>query len=382
MDLRPAQAALAAAKDLYEAHDYSKAGVQAKRASALAVTLNGRFTSYLASWREVQRLMEELRSIGYPIDAVEEALAAADTESARLVEEDGSELVNYVGATAILDRAARQARALVAAARKASRDIFLATLAVTALREPETPKTETWLAVRLDDLVMQATHELALGNLCEAVQLAEEARRHADSARGKATRAQRVLEEAEVVTEHVKAEGPVADRLEDRIGSIRDALVKGYVDSTTANLVADHVSNEAIVFADSYSRCRRVLEHAERVYARLQEEGFFSDSAEAALREARQALGTGDWTGVRENVRRASEAFVRRRRERALIAKAISDLEGRVMLLRDFRLPFLPDVEEILGWAKEEFESGRYSGANEDVLLANALMIQATRNAR
>ncbi len=379
VDLRPAQEALVAAKALYGVRDFSEAAQRAKRAGALAVRLNDRFTAYMTAWKSLQECREELEELGFPTDGVEEALDVAEKEVVRQVDEDGAVVPNYEGARERLEQAMGEARTLVARARSASREIFLATLAVESLSVPGASQTTSWLAIRLQEMIEQATRELALGHVHAAQILALEARDRAGEARVRDARARELLDEAEVVMNHVGAEGPVADRLEDRLVSIREALAKGFVDPTTAKAVASSVSNEAVSFAERYARGVRLLDRAERVYARLKAGGFCSYDVDEALLKARCALGAGNWTEMREQIRRASAAFVKREKEREALADAIRGLHERVTLLQDFRLPLLPDVREILDHARAEFESGCFAGANEDLLFATALMAQATR---
>lgn len=379
-DIVPAREALNAAKALYAVHDFSEALAQAKRAGTLAVALNDRFNSYMAAWAGLQDCLSELQEIGYPTEGFEAAFGAAEEAMALQVEEDGALVPNYLGATALLERVTEQARALLAQAREASREVFLATLAVEALSEPQPEHAPTWLALRLDELIEQATRELALGHATSAHTLAGEARRRAEAARAGDVRAKELLEEAAVVLERLRAEGPFADGLADRIASARESIAKGFLDPTSEKTVVARLSTDVLSFAERYSRDRRVLERAGRVYARLRDVGCTSFQADESLSAARRCLGEGDWAGVRENLGRASQAFIRWRDERVNLARAITDFDQRVRLLKSCRLRLLPDVEEMLGRAKEELRSGRFSGANEDLLFATALMTQATRS--
>ncbi|HYM40689.1 MAG TPA: hypothetical protein VEY12_11220 [Thermoplasmata archaeon] len=378
-DLTPAQEALRAAKALYAARDYSEAAAEARRAGSLAVALNDRFNGYLAAWTVLQDCMEELGELGLPTGDFEAAVDAAEKEMARQVEEDGALVPNYLGAKEILERAAEDVRTLLVRARQASREIFLATLAVEALSDPTSDRTSSWLAVRLEELLEQATGELAQGHVPEARKLAIEARHRAEAAHAGDLRAKELMEEAANVLEHIHAEGPLADRLGECIASTREALAKGFLDATTEKVVVARLSSELLTFAEHYPRTRRVLEHAETVHASLRSEGFRSEPAEERFRDARRALREGRWEDVRANVSQASLEFLRWRKQRAALAKAITDIHQRVTLLEDFRLPLLPDVREILGRADEEFRTGRFSGATEDILFATALMTQATR---
>ena len=100
---------------------------------------------------------------------------------------------------------------------------------------------------------------------------------------------------------------------------------------------------------------------------------------DSALSEARGALARGDWNVVQEKVESASEIFLRLWSNQEALGQALAEIEERVALLAAFRLPLLPDVQQTLDRAKGEVRSGRLAGAQEDLLIARALMMQATR---
>ena len=377
-DLQPAAEALEAAKSLYAAQDYSKAVAQAIRAGALAVSLNERFSAYMAAWKDLQACMEELQGLGFPTDALEDALGAADKEVAHRVEEDGSTVPNYVGATAMLERATAEARSLVGHARVTSREIFLATLAVEALSDSPSTQVSSPLTLRLEEMVEQATRELALGRIPAASKLASEAKTRADAILAGAARVYETLDMAAAILDGLESEGPMADGLSEKIAVSRDALDRGLLDRTTGLVVAQQVSDDVASFARHYPPVRKLLEQAELTYADLRGKGFRSDDLDSVLGDARRALGAGDWTGVKEDVGRASQMFVRLQEERATLARAIQEVEERVTVLKACRLRMLPEVEQLLGHAKEQMDSFRLSAAKEILLHANAVMTQAT----
>lgn len=379
VDLTPAKEALTAAKSLLESQEFSRAFTQAKRAAALAASLNERFTDYLAAWKSLQACRDELGEIGFPADGLDDALSAADKEVVRQVAEGDTLVPNYAGATAMLTRATDEARALVVRARHASREIFLATLAVESLSEPAGVKTPSWLGLRLEEMVMQASRELALGNLMAAEQVASEARARAHDALAGMARVWELLDMAAAMLDGLGAEGRIADSLARKIGSVREALSQGFLDQATALEFSRRISDEVAGFSSHYPASRRLLDQAQRLYARLQGGGFCSYDVDNALYEARRALDRGEWGVVKDRIEDASKAFLRLRRDQDVLARSIKEVDERVHLLVGFRLPLLPDVQELLTRAKEETASGRIAGAEEDLLLAKALMTEATR---
>lgn len=380
VDLTSAQEALDVAKALHAHHDYSEAVAQAKRAETLAATLNERFTRYMVAWTAMQACMEDLRAVGFPTDRLEAALAAADKETVHAVEEAGALVPNYHGAAAMIEQATEEARALLARAKEASHEILTASLAVEALADAGPTEAPAWIALRLEEMVEQATRDLALGNVSAARRIASEVEVRAEDSLAGAFRVWEILDMAASVLDGLGAEGPALEALFQKVESAREALRGGTVDRDTAAVVARRLSDEVADYAGHYPQARRAVERAERVYAGLQRRGFSSYEVEQALTRARRALGAGQWAAVRDTVGRASESFLRLRRDQDALARSIDDLDERVALLKGFDLPLLSDIEEIVGRAKEEVRNGRLSGANEDLLLASLLMEQATRN--
>lgn len=378
-NLKPAQEALNAAKALHAAQEYAKAVAQAERAANLAVILNDRFMSYLAAWKELQACQDELREIGIPTDGLEATLAAADKEVVRLVDEDGARVPNYVGALDAMERAIRETRTLVAQAREASQEIFFATLAAEALSESPSKRVPSETAARIEQMVEQATRELAGGHIAAAQLIATEARARGDAALAGAGRAWDRIDMVTAILDGLGAEGPLVDELAMKVHAAKEALARGVPDRASAHAVVLQVSEDVASFAKHYPPDRKLLETAERVYTSLQREGFVSPGVNAALGEARVALGNGAWATVRERVAGVSETFVRLRRDQQTIGRAVADLDERVSLLKGFPIPVLPRIEEVLDRVRQAARSGRISAANADLVFAGALMAGVTR---
>ncbi len=379
VDLKPAVEALEAAKSLYAAESYSKALAQAKRAASLATSLNDRFTAYFAAWKDLQACRDELDALGFPADSLDDALDRADKAVVRRVEEAGTEVPDYLGATEMLKRAVREARGLVVQARSAAHEILLATLAVEALSDDQPKGATNWLMLRLEPMVERATRELALGHVTEARRLATHARTRADGARSKAARVWESLEMSAAILDGLAAGGRAADALRARIAAARGSLAKGFSDPASALAVTRQISEDVAAFAKDYPAAKRELDRVEEIYVRLRRDGFCSYAVDHALAAARRRLEDGEWSGAREQVERASGCFARLWEDQEKLGRAIAEIDERVGMLKGFRLPLLYEVEEILDRAKAEVRSGHVAGAREDVLLANTVMALATQ---
>ncbi len=379
-NLGPAQEALTAAKALFAAQAYPDAAAKAEHAAALAVRLNDRFNRYMAAWKSLQSCMDELRSIGFPTQALEAALSAADKEVAHQVAEDDTLVPNYLGATDMLERATDAMRVLLGHARAASRGVLLASLAVEALATSPAARTTNGLVPRLERMIELATRELALGHVSAASKLASHARARADAALAGASEVWEVLDMANAILDGLETTGEAVRGLKEKIAATREALGAGSLDWTMAMEAAGRLSDEVASFTKLHPKAWRIIRRAEAVYARLREEGFRSKEVDAAFVEAQRALDRGDWAGVREKVGDVSQSFVRLRADQGTLTRSITELDARVTLLKDCRLTLMPKVEEALGRAKVEVRTCQLSGAGEDLMLATALMLEATRS--
>ncbi len=371
-DLERAREALFAAKVLFAAQDFSEAAAQAKRAGALALSLNEGFNAYVSAWRDLQSCIGELEGIGFPADSFETAIGEAEEAMTQWVEQEGSLVPDYQGATARLEKATEKARAILIEARQSTREILLASLAIEALSEARSPPALCSLVVSLEDMVEQATRALALGDVSAAFQLASEARRRADEVLVIGLPSRILAEAIEEVSLDVDTVLREAERPEARLVAVDQAVPRGRLPFT--------VSEQAPAFMEKLARTWQLLEHADQIHAQLRAAGLALPDVEDALAEVHRALKRDDWERVKENLRRALDAVVMRRDERIAVAREISDLQERVTPLMEFHLPFLLDVQDVLERAREELRSGRPAGARDFVICANELLSRATRS--
>lgn len=371
-DLERAREALHAAKVLFAAQNFSEAAAQAKRAGVLAVSLNDRFNAYVAAWRDLQTCIGELEGIGFPTDSFETSVREAERAMTRWVEEEGSLVPDYRGATAQLEKAAEKARTILIEARQSTREILLASLAIEALSEARSLPSLVSLIVSLEGTVEEATRELALGHASEAFQLASEARRRAEEVLVIGLPSRGLAAAIDELSVDVDAVSRAADAPEDGLAAVDQGVPRGRLQAT--------VWQQTPTFMEKVARTRQVLEHAEQIHAQLRAEGYALPDVDEALAEAHRAMETDDWERVRESLRRALRTVVTRRDERISVAREISELRERVTRLKDFHLPFLLDVEDVLERAREELRSGRPADAKDFLICAAELLSRATRS--
>jgi len=377
-DLRPAEDTLKVAKDLFAAQEYSKALAAARQAEAIAITLDERHSGYQKAARALRTTIEEMRRLGLHTEDLEAVLGRAEEKVLAGIWENRAFVPNYLEARVLLERANKDGRDLLDKATEASNQIFLAELATEALLDvsgPADPRAfADGAATDLESALHDATRELALGNVDGAIRIAKQIEATAGRRRSDYGEGVRVLKALETHLADLRGEGVATERVETQAETAASMLAKGLVDPGVA--MARRLSEEAKGLGDTYRAATTGLVDAEILYAQLTREGFHSYEADTAIRDARKALREGSYARALEHLQRAHAAFVRRKNVRQTLAKAIEETRARVVQLQDAGLPFIPDVQELLGRAEREFRDGNFSGSSEDLRIATLLLGQ------
>ena len=380
-DLEPAEEALRVAKDLFRAHEFSKALSAARKAETLAITLDERFAAYQKARDALRIRIAELQRLGLRTEEFEAAEGRAEEKIATAVLENGVSVPNYLEARIVLERAAQEGRSLLVRANTASNRIFLAEMAMEALGDMEGIKDPRAFArgalVSLEHALEDATRELAVGNVDSATRIASEIEARAERLSKAYREAGTVLDRTDAQLDELRSEGIVTERIERQVAYARDMRAKGLLEPCLE--MATRLEEDAARLAESHQKAFTGLQDAEVLYSRLEREGFHSYEADTAIKDARRALKEGNYVRAQEHVERAHGAFVRRRNAREALAKALADTQKRVVLLKAAEFPMLPDVQEVLGRAEREFRQGNYSGSSEDLQIATVLLSQASR---
>ncbi len=380
-DLEPAEEALRIAKDLFQAHEFSKALSAARRAEALALTLDERFTAYQKAREALRIRIAELQRLGLHTEEFEAAAGRAQEKIATAVLENGVSVPNYLEARVVLDRAAQQGLTLLKKANTASNRIFLAEMAIEALGDvdgiPDPHAFAQGALASLEHGLEDATRALAVGDVDGSTRIASDIEARAERLRTAFRDSGGILDRTEARLGELRAEGIVTERLERQITYARDMRSKGLLEPCLE--MSKRLEEDAARLAEAHAKAVTGLEDAEVLYSRLVREGFHSYEADAAIQDARRALREGNYVRALEDVERAHGAFVRRRNAREALAKALAETQKRVDLLKAAEFPMLPDVQEVLGRAEREFRQGNYSGSSEDLQIATVLLSQGSR---
>lgn len=381
-DLKPAEDAIKVAKELFAAHQFSKALNAARKAEAIAITLDERYSGFQKTAKSLGICLERMKKLGLPTESLEAVIGRAEEKVTAGIWENGSFIPNYLEGRVLLEKAEKDGRDLLTKAETASNQIFLAELAMEALVEtqgPADPKVfAEGAALGLEQALEQATRELALGNIDSAARVAKDLEERATQLREDYVDATRTLTATETRLADLRGEGIATDRIESQLEIAKDILAKGLIDP--ASTMSRRLSKEAQTLGETYRNAVTGLADAEILYTQLTKEGFHSYDADAAIRDARRSIREGNYTRAVEHLERSHAAFVRRRNVRESLAKALEETRSRVMVLKDSGLPFIPDVQELLGRAEREFRDGNYSGSSEDLRIATLLLGQPGRS--
>ncbi len=383
-DLQPAEDSLRIAKDLFRAHEFSKAFAAARQAESLAITLDERYAAYQKARTALEIRISELKRLGLTTAALEDALHRAQEKAVTGSRENGAFLPNYLEARVLLERAAEEGRNLLVRANAASNRIFLAELAINALADSDgvaDPRVFADGALgTLEHSLEEATRQLAVGDVDGATRIATEIESRADHLRSAFRESGAILERTEARLKDLRAAGTVTEGVERQVAYARDMRSRGLLEPALS--MAVRLAEDAQRLEESRTKAVTALEDAEFLSRRLGQEGFQSYEAEAAIKDARQSLKEGNYTRALEHVDRAHAAFARRRNAREALAKSLADTQRRVELLHDADFPMLPDVQEVLGRAEREFRQGNYSGSSEDLRIATVLLSETTKHGR
>jgi hypothetical protein len=381
-DLRPAEDAIRIAKELFAAAQYSKALDAARRAETIAITLDERHSGYQKARKHLDATLAELRRIGLPTESFDAAGGRSEEIVLSGIWENGAFVPNYLEARVLVEKATQDGRNVLLKANEASNAVFLAELAIEALAEVKGPADPKAFAdgatVGLDQALEEATRELALGHADGCLRVARDLEARATRLRTEYMEAARLLGEAEGRLTDLRGEGISTERLERQLELAKEILARGMIESGVT--VAKRIAKETEGLEDLFRAATTRLADAEILYGQLNRQGFHSYDAETAMRDARKSIREGNYARAIEHVQRAHGAFVRRQNVREALAKAIEETRSQVATLERSGLPFIPDVQELLGRAEREFRDGNYSGSSEDLRIATLLLDGNGRN--
>ena len=381
-DLEPAEESLRIAKELFRAHEFSRALSAARKAESLAITLDERFAAYQKAREALRIRISELQRIGLRTDTLDAAQTRAEEKIRTAALENGVSVPNYLEARVVLERAAQEGLNLLMRANAASNRIFLAEMAIEALGDMEgisDPRAFAQGALTgLEHALEDATHELAIGNVDGATRIATQIGSRAEHLRTAFRESGEVLDRTETRLGELRAEGIVTERIERQLAYAREMRAKGLLEPSLE--LARRLTEDAARLSEAHAKAVTSLQDAEVLYSRLVLEGFHSYEADAAIKDARRGLKEGNYARTLEHVERAHGAFVRRRNAREALAKALAETQKRIKLLKATDFPMLPDVEEVVTRAVQEFRQGNYSGSSEDLQIATVLLSQASRS--
>src|SRR2546430_3061149 len=380
-DIKPAEDALQVAKRFFDSNQFSKAFHAAKKAESLAITLDERFGGYQKAAKALQSRIDSMRRLGLRTEELETLLGRAEKKVLSGIWDSGAFVPNYLEARVFVERAEQEGRAFQERAEKASNSIFLAELAIESLGEMQGPSDPERFAdgatSELEQSLHESTRQLALGDAQGATKVASEIDAKATLLKKLYVDTTKSFDATEAQMSYLRGEGVLTNGLEADIKIARDMIEKGLIEAASA--MATRLRNEVDVIGNAYRKATTGVADAEVLYARLQREGFHSYEADVALRDTRRSIREGNYARAIEHLERALHAFGRRTNAREALGRAIEEARKRVQFLRGSGLTFLPDIQEVLTRAENEFHQGNFVGSSEDLRIATVLLDQVTR---
>lgn len=374
-------ALLETARERLSARDYGAAESLAAQAERLGTVLEERYRAAKEALRIARAQLAKLNELGLDATALEGAIADARRTARTSAREEGVDVPDYARAQEILEAATVEARVVRRKSEEASNAVFTAELALEALREmnghmdPEV--FERKVLSGIEARIEHATELLALANMDEALEVAKDAERRASRARVDYAACIAAADDTERVLGDLRAEGAIIPSAERDLEAGTASLRKGSL--AEARVTLERTQREALNVANQYRKSVAGVEELDLRLSELHRQGFRSEEADEALREARRSLREGRYAKALDFVDDGARAIRRHEEVHEHLSKALQDTKEKLVELRGLGLDTADDVEEMLARAEREFENGDYVNSSEDLKIATLLIGPAAR---
>ena len=371
-DLGPAEDLLHQAREHARARNYDAAAATARRAEALAATLEERYLAVQRALQSAEAAFQRMRDFGLATTPLDAAIAEARSRATATVIEDGVAIPNYIEARVLLEKAASQAQATIDLFEAAGSAIFVAGLAVDALRESQGDidnRLFYQMVLRPVEAVFErATEQLAMLRVGEAIGTAKAAEEMALRARADYTDAVGARSGTERLLAELRGDGAIVLAPERLLEQGSALLQRGRV--VEAKELLDRAEREAVTTAADFRRARQAIADARGAIV----PGEVGEDAVGALRDAERALHSGLYRRALEFVEESNAARERRQSVRETLAGQILETRARVEDLKAAKADYARDVEEMVERAEKEFTFGNFGACFEDLQIANLLI--------
>lgn len=379
-DLSAAEKVLRQARELAHAGDYTEAAALARKAEALASILEERYLAAQRALQSAEGSLVRMREFGLTTPQLEVAIAEARSRAAGTVVEDGVTIPNYLEARILLERAASEAQATIDQFEAAGNAIFVAGLAIDALRESQADMGNRpfyeMLVRPVEAVFERATESLAMLRVGDAIATAKAAEEMALRARGDYLDARSARGTTERVLGELRADGAIALAPERLLEQGIALLQRGKV--AEAKEMLGRAEREAAAITGEFRRATQAISEAR---AKLRH-GQAGDDAVRALQEADRALREGLYRRAIEHVEECNAAMARRQSVRETLSAQIRETRAKVGELKARMADYAEDVEEVLERAQAEFSRGNFGACSEDLRIANLLIGPKSLEAR
>lgn len=379
-DLAPAEELLRKARELARTGDFEQAATVARRAEALASSLEERYLAAQRALQSAESAVARMRDFGLTTPQLEVAIAEARDRAAATVVEDGVAVPNYLDARVLLEKAAAEAQATIDQFEAAGNALFVAGLAIDALRESQGEMdAELFYQVLVrpaESTFEKATEALAMLRVGDAIATAKAAEEMALRARGDYLDATSARDSTERVLGELRGEGAIVvapERLTEQ-----GVVLLGRGKVAEAKEMLGRAEREAASIAAEFRRARQAIADAKGKLL----PGEAGEEAIRALREADRALREGLYRRALELVDECHAALERRQTVRESLHGQIQETRAKVDALKASKADYARDVEEVLDRAQSEFARGNFGACAEDLRVANLLIGPKSLEAR
>lgn len=371
-DVSAAETLLAHARQLAQSGDHTASAQVARRAAALASTLEDRYLAMRRARQSAAAALLRMREFGLPAPQLEAAIAEARNRAAGTAVENGVAVPNYLEARQVLERATATARGTIDHLEAAGAAIFAAQVAIDALREAEGDIDDRLfyeMLVRPAEAAFErATETLAMFRASDAIATAKAAEAMAQRSQADCAEARSARAAAERLLAEMRSEGAIAlaaDQLfEEGVGLLAKCKIHEAKETLIRSL------REAARVADEFRRARSAISETRAKIL----PGEIGEEAVHALRDADRALREGGYQRALELVNESTAAMARRASIREGLRGELREMRAKVEQLKAAKAGYARDIEEVLVRAEQEFTLGHFGTCSEDLRVANLLI--------
>lgn len=372
---------LDSAEESLRERNYSSAEVSAQKAESLANLLEGRYISARKAISSLFKIVQKMKESGLDTFEYEAILERSKRRMEELVEEDGEQIPDYLGARSIAIEGAKLAEKTLEGHETASNAIFVAEMILDNTVKSMVHMDKEILLSKVFEapikMLKKSKTLLSSGKYQEAYEISSDAEKKIQERKKLYERAIQAYRQIERATENLpENEGPVRE-IKALIEVAESSMNEGDLEKA-----ADLFTQAAEEISDINERRRKALEAidlAQSAINELKKTGVDLEEPENLLEEAKWALEEGIYQRAvnfaedsRKGVQRVEEMHKR-------IFESLEETKGKLGKLREAGIDVSEEVENVIEKAERELNDGAFANSNEDLMIARILIDSLSR---